>query len=158
MAVAPTTMRGTMGATGALVVRRTRTPGEWFSRVVLYLVLIVGAMLFGRSLRNLATVDPGFRPDGIVAVGVDLRRSSIDPAALQQVQNQALERVKGIPGVIAAAEAFIVPMSGSGWNQNIVIDGVEKDGSVNMNRIGGDGVHADQLLPRRTGDRAITFD
>ncbi len=84
------------------------------------------------------TVDPGFRQDGIVAVGVDLRRSSIDPAALQQVQNQALERVKGIPGVIAAAEAFIVPMSGSGWNQNIVIDGVEKDGSVNMNRIGSD--------------------
>ncbi|MDQ3488603.1 MAG: ABC transporter permease [Acidobacteriota bacterium] len=107
-------------------------------QVALSMVLIVGAMLFGRSLRNLATVDPGFRPDGIVAVGVDLRRSSIDPAALQQVQNQALERVKGIPGVIAAAEALIVPMSGSGWNQNIVIDGVEKDGSVNMNRIGGD--------------------
>ena len=105
-------------------------------QVALSMVLIVGAMLFGRSLRNLVTVDPGFRQDGIVAVGVDLRRSPIDPASLQQVQSQAMERVKSLPGVMAAAEAFIVPMSGSGWNQNILIDGVEKEGNVNFNRIG----------------------
>ncbi|HVJ26439.1 MAG TPA: ABC transporter permease, partial [Vicinamibacterales bacterium] len=107
-------------------------------QVALSMVLIVGAMLFGRSLRNLVTVDPGFRQDGIIAVSVDLRRSPVDPASIQQVQNQALERVKGLPGVLAAAEAFIVPMSGSGWNQNILIDGVEKEGNVNMNRVGAD--------------------
>src|SRR5918993_194620 len=107
-------------------------------QVALSMVLIVGAMLFGRSLRNLVTVDPGFRQDGIIAVGVDLRRSPVDPASLEQVQKQALERVKALPGVIAAAEAFIVPMSGSGWNQNVLIDGVEKDGNVNMNRVGTD--------------------
>jgi predicted permease len=102
------------------------------------MVLIVGALLFGRSLQNLVTVDPGFRQDGIVAVGVDLRRSSIDPSSMQQVQNQAMERVRTLPGVVAAAEAFIVPMSGSGWNQNILVDGVEKEGNVNFNRVGPD--------------------
>ncbi len=66
-------------------------------QVALSMVLIVGALLFGRSLRNLVTVDPGFRQDGVVAVGVDLRRSTIDPASLRQVQNQAMERVRTLP-------------------------------------------------------------
>lgn len=107
-------------------------------QVALSMVLIVGALLFGRSLRNLVTVDPGFRQDGIVAVSVDARRSSIDPAAMQQVFAQAMERVRTVPGVVSAAEAFIVPMSGSGWNQNILVDGQEKEGNVNFNRVGND--------------------
>ena len=107
-------------------------------QVALSMVLIVGALLFGRSLRNLVTVDPGFRQDGIVAVSVDMRRSGIDPAALLQVQARAMDRVRAVPGIMHAAEAMIVPMSGSGWNQNILIDGEEKDGNVNFNRVGAD--------------------
>jgi multiple sugar transport system permease protein len=41
MAVAPTTMQG-VGTVRAA--RRTRTPQEWFSRTLLYLVLIIGAV------------------------------------------------------------------------------------------------------------------
>ena len=107
-------------------------------QVALSMVLIVGALLFGRSLRNLATVDPGFRTDGIVAVNVDLRRSAVDPAARMQTYTQIMERIRTVPGVAYAAEAFIAPMSGSGWNQNIVIDGQERDGNVNFNRVGAD--------------------
>jgi metal-sulfur cluster biosynthetic enzyme len=76
-------------------------------QVALSMVLIVGALLFGRSLRNLVTVDPGFRQDGVVAVSVDLRRSSIDPAALRQVQNQAMERVRTLPGVDSATVELV---------------------------------------------------
>ena len=53
-------------------------------QVALSLVLIVGALLFARSLRNLVTLDPGFRQDGILAVDVDVRRSPVtDGRALQ---------------------------------------------------------------------------
>ena len=107
-------------------------------QVALSMVLIVGAMLFGRSLRNLVTVDPGFRQDGILAVDVDIRRSGISEGARAQVYAQVMERVRSVAGVEAAAEAMIVPMSGSGWNQNLVIDGIKKDGIVNMNRVGED--------------------
>jgi predicted permease len=107
-------------------------------QVALSLVLVVGALLFGRSLRNLVTLDPGFRQDGIVAVNVDIRRSSIDEKARAQTFTQVMERVRAVPGVKYAAEASIVPMSGSGWNQNVVIGGIKKEGIVNMNRVGRD--------------------
>jgi putative ABC transport system permease protein len=107
-------------------------------QVALSVVLIVGALLFARSLRNLVTVDPGFRQDGIVAVDVDVRRAAVEPEARRQIYTQAMERVRAVPGVTSAAEAFIVPMSGSVWNQNVLVDGQEKEGIVNFNRVGAD--------------------
>ena len=68
-------------------------------QVALSLVLVVGALLFARSLRNLVTLDPGFRQDGIFAVNVDVRRSSIDAKALRQTYDQVMERVRATPGV-----------------------------------------------------------
>jgi predicted permease len=106
--------------------------------MALSIVLIIGALLFTRSLRNLVTLDAGFRQDGIVAVNVDVRRASVDPASLLQTYAQVMERVRAVPGVTQSAEAFIVPMSGSGWNQNVIIDGQQKEGNVNLNRVGTD--------------------
>ena len=51
-------------------------------QVALSLVLVVGAVLFVRSLRNLMTLDPGFRQDGLLLVSLDFRHAAI-PAARQ---------------------------------------------------------------------------
>lgn len=107
-------------------------------QVALSMVLIIGALLFGRSLRNLVTVDPGFRQDGILAVDVDIRRSAVNEDARAQTYKQIVERIRAVPGVLYAAEAVIVPMSGSGWNQRVIIDGAEKEGYANLNRVGAD--------------------
>ena len=42
------------------------------TQVALCLVLLVGALLFVRTLRNLMTTEAGFRADGVVAVDLDL--------------------------------------------------------------------------------------
>ena len=107
-------------------------------QVALSMVLVVGALLFARSLRNLVTLDPGFSQDGILAINVDVRRSGLSPGAWTQTFTQVMERVRAVPGVRHAAEALIVPVSGSGWNQNILVDGVLRDGIVNFNRVGPD--------------------
>jgi predicted permease len=107
-------------------------------QVALSLVLIVGALLFGRSLANLVTLDPGFRQEGIVSVNVDIRRSPVEENARAQTYSRVMETIRALPGVRHAAEAAIVPMSGSGWNQTILIDGQLKDGIANMNRVGED--------------------
>ena len=107
-------------------------------QVALSTVLIVGALLFGRSLQKLTTVDPGFRTEDIVALGVDLRQTSVKPEARMQAYEQIAARVRATPGVRHAAQTFITPMSGSSWNERVVIGGAVKDGTVHLNRVSGD--------------------
>jgi putative ABC transport system permease protein len=123
-------------------------------QVALSLVLIVGALLFARSLRNLIGVDVGFRPEGIVAVNVDLRRSAVRPEGRHDAFSEITARVRAVPGVRHAAEALIVPLSGPEWNSRITIAGVRQEGNVYFNQIGGDFFRAFEmpLVEGRTFD------
>jgi putative ABC transport system permease protein len=92
-------------------------------QVAASLVLVVGALLFVRSLRNLMTLDAGFSQDGILIASLDLRRAGIAPEQLPLVFSDITTRLAALPGVQSAAQAFIVPVSGSGWNNSVVING-----------------------------------
>jgi len=100
------------------------------------LVLVVGALLFVRSLRNLMTLDPGFIEDGVLIVNLDLRRSGAIAEQLPPIFEDITSRVAALPGIQSAAQAFIVPVSGSGWNNSIVINGAKpKSAVVNFNSV-----------------------
>lgn len=105
------------------------------AQVALSLVLVVGALLFVRSLRNLMTLDAGFRQDGILVVNLDLRRAGVPEERRNAFFADITTRLSGLPGVTSAARAYIVPVSGSGWNNNIVIDGKAFPDNVNFNRV-----------------------
>ena len=107
-------------------------------QVALSLVLVVTALLFGRSLQKIVNVDPGFRAEGVLSVNVDIRRSAVDAKARGALYEQIMERVRTVPGVSTAAEAFIAPMSGSGWNQPLIVDGKRHETLAYFNRVGGD--------------------
>jgi predicted permease len=104
-------------------------------QVAVSLVLLVGALLFARSLRNLMAVDPGFRQDGVLVVNLDLQRANVAPENRRELYDAIVERLKAVPGVDGAAEAAIAPISGNGWNQRIVVDGKVQDGAVNFNAV-----------------------
>jgi predicted permease len=105
------------------------------AQVALSLVLVVGALLFVRSLRNLMTLDAGFSQDGILIVNLDLRRAGVAEDRRLQFYEEITARIAGLPGVASAANAFIVPVSGSGWNNTIVIGGTKYKQNVNFNRV-----------------------
>jgi putative ABC transport system permease protein len=107
-------------------------------QVAFSLVLVVGALLFVRSLRNLTTIDAGFRQDGLVVVNLDMRKSGVPVERRSPVYRDITIRLGGLPGVTSAAEAFIVPVSGHGWNNNIVVNGVRQPDYVNFNSVGPD--------------------
>ena len=96
------------------------------SQVAISLVLLVGALLFVRSLRNLLTLDAGFRQDGILITDLDLTRLKLPVERRQTYKRELLDRIRAIPGVWSAADTTIVPVSGNGWNNNVLIDGTEK--------------------------------
>src|SRR5881397_1132167 len=133
----------------ALALRR----GLVVVQVALSMVIVVGALLFGRTLKNLAAVDLGFDPD-VVVVAVDLSRTAVRPEARTQTLADIVTRLQQVPGVRHAAEALIVPLSGSDWNGRIVRGGAVQDGDVHFNEVGGNyfRVMGTPLLAGRTFD------
>jgi predicted permease len=105
--------------------RRVLVAGQ----IALSFVLLVGALLFVRSLHNLLTVHAGFRPEGVVAVNLDLRKPGYDKKRLPIVYREILERLSGLPGVLSAAQALFTPVSGSGWNNSIGPDNAPAENS-----------------------------
>jgi putative ABC transport system permease protein len=105
-------------------------------QVALSLVLVFGALLLARSLRNLTTMDPGFRQDGVMTIQLDLRKANLPAEARPAAVARIIERVRAIPGVRAAAQAFTTPVSGSFWNQNVVVGGVVQKELSNFNAVG----------------------
>ncbi|MEO8130531.1 MAG: ABC transporter permease, partial [Bryobacteraceae bacterium] len=109
------------------------------SQVALSLVLMIGALLFVRSLRNLMSVDAGFRTEGVILVELDLRRPSYAKERLPVVYRDLLERLRSRPGVVSAAEVNITPVSGSGWNGQVRPDGsTSASTKSNFTRVGPD--------------------
>ena len=93
------------------------------AQVSLSLVLLVGALLFVRSLQKLAAVDAGFRPEGITAVTLDLRPAHYAKDRVPQVDRDILDRLRATPGVISAAQVLLTPISGGGWDENTWAEG-----------------------------------
>ncbi len=92
-------------------------------QVALSLVLLVGALLFSRSLGNLLSVYPGFRTKGILITDLDLTELKLAPDHRQPFKRDLLNQVRAIPGVDAAAETEQVPLSGNMSNNDIWMDG-----------------------------------
>jgi predicted permease len=93
------------------------------AQVAMSLVLLAGALLFVRSLQKLLSVDPGFRPEGIVAVQVDFRAAHYPKERFLEIRRQTLEKLRAKTGAIAAGQIGMTPVSGSGWNQSVWADG-----------------------------------
>jgi len=100
-------------------------------QVALSLVLVSGAFLFSRSLGKLTTVDVGFRQQGLLLANVGFRKLNVPAERRLAFKGELLERIQAIPGVESVAETNIVPLSGSGWGNDIWLDG--EDGSNRKN-------------------------
>jgi putative ABC transport system permease protein len=84
------------------------------AEVALSIVLLVGATLLLRSFASLTRVDPGFRPDGVLAFQIALPQSSYaDAPARAAFYDRLLERLQTAPGVEAAGMSHMLPMRGS---------------------------------------------
>lgn len=93
------------------------------TQVALSLVLVVGAFLFARSFQMLVTQDAGLRQDGILVAEVDFSPLRLPPERRLDFTRSLLDRMRAIPGVASAATATMIPLSGSGWNQWVWMEG-----------------------------------
>jgi predicted permease len=89
------------------------------AQVALSLVLLVGAVLFVRSLQKLLSVQPGFRPEGIVAVDINLGTATYPKERRLALFNDLEQKLRTLPGIASAAQVGMTPISGSGWNESV---------------------------------------
>jgi len=129
-------------------------------QVGLSLVLLVGALLFARSLRNLVNLESGFRPDGVLFVGVDLQRMKTEPERRPAIFDQLFQALEKTPQVEITSAVSNTPMV-STWNDN-VRSSVQPDGKYtlsNFERVGSRYFQAvgTQLIAGRDFDRRDTL-
>lgn len=81
------------------------------AEVALALVLLIGAGLTIRSFREMMSVDPGFRPDHLMAIQIYLPQAKY-PESESRLRffRDVLERLRATPGVVSAAAGSSLPM------------------------------------------------
>ncbi len=92
------------------------------AQVALSFVLLAGALLFSRSLRNLMTLDAGFRQSGVLVTGLNLSRLQLPVERRLVFKQEVLDRVQAIPGIQSAASTDIIPISGDSWSNAVWMD------------------------------------
>src|ERR1700674_1152000 len=107
------------------------------SQIAMSLMLVVGAILFTRSLQKLATLDAGFTQNGVLELDLDLTALHLPAERRAEFKGFVLQQVRAIPGVESAAEAGVVPLSGNGMNRQVLVDkaGQVIEGKSEMNEI-----------------------
>jgi putative ABC transport system permease protein len=105
-------LKGTTGSGGSA--SYSRFAGALIvAEVAFSLILLVGAALMIRTLANLQALQPGFEPDGLIALEISLPTDKYASSAAREAFIDALrERLLAIPGVAQFAFADGVPPSG----------------------------------------------
>ena len=100
-------------------------------QVAVSLMLLVGAGLFLRTLRNAHAVDLGYRIDSTLVANINLDLRGYSRDAGLAAYRQILDRLNETPGVAAAGAARITVLSGGARTVPVSIDGrpVARDNS-----------------------------
>jgi putative ABC transport system permease protein len=95
------------------------------SQIAISMVLLVSALLFVRSFRNLMTLDPGFREDGILVGFINMTHLKLSEENYEVLLRNLVEQLRSIPSVDSVATSMHVPLDGSTWSLGIRAGDVE---------------------------------
>jgi predicted permease len=93
-------------------------------QAALSVVLLVGAGLLVRSLRNAESVPLGFDVDPLVSVDLNMRGVTLDSVHAIALRTELLEAARGLPGVSKATFTRAMPF----WNHSstsLFVDGID---------------------------------
>ncbi|HVH61508.1 MAG TPA: ABC transporter permease [Candidatus Sulfotelmatobacter sp.] len=115
--------------------------GLVIAQVSLSFVMIIGAGLLVRTLRNLESLDPGFDRNNVLLLGFDPTEAGYKGEQVVQLGQTVLERIQQVPGVRSASFSFLTPIGGGGWdNQAQYVEGytpqLGEDMDVYLNAVG----------------------
>ena len=95
------------------------------AQISISLMLLVGALLFVRSFRNLLTSNPGMRQDGITVAFLGYWQSNLPRERWPEFNRELLDEIRSIPGVLNAASTTKVPLWPGAWEHGVHIGAAE---------------------------------
>lgn len=108
-------------------------------QIGLSLLLLVGAGLFVRTLRNLKTLDVGFRTDHLVTFTLDPTLAGYAANQRTPLNTRVLQTLEALPGVRSVAATTDPELAGDSTGRNITIAGYkekeDEDMSVEVERV-----------------------
>jgi predicted permease len=110
------------------------------AQVALSLVLLIGAGLFLRSLRQAQRINLGFDPDHVLTMPLNINLLRYTKTQGQDFYRQVIERVEALPGVQSATLTRTPPLSGASRQSSVTIEGQDGlDRTSNSESSGGGG-------------------
>jgi predicted permease len=95
------------------------------AQVAVSVVFLVAAGLLGRGLLAAGAIDPGFAPDRVAALGLNLGMNGYDREGADAFLRTLRERAAALPGITQAAVATRVPFDVNLHNASIYPDTIE---------------------------------
>jgi predicted permease len=92
------------------------------AQVTLSLLLLIGAGLFVRSLKNLKDLDPGFRTRNLLTFSVNPPLNGYKPERSLQFYRQFMETLNATPGVESASLAVVPVLEGDEWDNTVTVE------------------------------------
>jgi predicted permease len=118
---ATTLLSGTRGLVGG--VKRGHGRILIAAQVGLSMVLLVGASMLTRSLRNIEAIDVGLDRARLLVLDVDPNAARYSPQRLDAVAREIRDRVGALAGVVSVAYSENGIFTGSDWSSEVSIPG-----------------------------------
>jgi predicted permease len=94
------------------------------AEIALAVVLVVASGLMFRSFMRLQSVSPGFNPQNLITLEIELPEARYHADQQQRAfQAQLVQRIEAIPGVQYAGTVDNLPFSGNAFNSSFMIEG-----------------------------------
>ncbi len=112
------------GRSGSSDARRRVRSALVVAEMALALVLLTGAGLMIKSFLRLQQINPGFRPQNLLAMQLALPGYKYrEPEQIAAFYQQALEQIKALPGVQSVGATSNLPLSGNESSGSFRIEG-----------------------------------
>ena len=99
----------------------------------LALMLVIAALLFARTVRNLADDERGLVVDDVTAFVVMHQHLPVERR--HETVEALLAAILALPDTRGATSAAMIPLTGESWSGRVMVDGVQRDRQAYFNRV-----------------------
>ena len=92
-------------------------------QVALSIVVLIGAGLVVRTLRNLRSINPGFDTRNLLLFSINPTLQKYSDSKIQSLYRDLQERLAALPGVISVSYSSDSLLSGSLWTSDLHVEG-----------------------------------